>query len=83
MIAGLKERTGRSLDEWRQVLRASGLAKHKELVTLLKTQHGVDTRLREHDRAASPRHGQPYRDRRTSTRRWPVFRREGERAADP
>jgi len=41
MIAGLKEKTGRALDEWRQVLHAAGLTKHKELVNLLKTQHGM------------------------------------------
>jgi hypothetical protein len=41
MIAGLPDKTGKSLDEWLQILRASGLAKHKELVTLLKTKHGL------------------------------------------
>ena len=41
MIAGLKEKTGKSLDEWLHVLRSSGLAKHKELVTVLKLQHGL------------------------------------------
>lgn len=41
MIAGLKEKTGRSLAEWLRVLRASGLSKHKEMVGLLKTDHGV------------------------------------------
>jgi hypothetical protein len=41
MIAGLREKTGKSLDEWLQILRASKLSKHKEFVTLLKTEHGV------------------------------------------
>ena len=41
MIAGLKEKTGKSLDEWLQILRAAGLARHKELVNLLKTKHGL------------------------------------------
>ena len=41
MIAGLKEKTGKSLDEWLPILRSSGLAKHKEFVTLLKTKHGL------------------------------------------
>jgi hypothetical protein len=41
MIAGLKEKTGKSLDEWLKLLRATGLAKHKELVNTLKTQHGL------------------------------------------
>jgi hypothetical protein len=41
MIAGLKEKTGKSLDQWLKLLRASKLTKHKEFVNLLKTQHGV------------------------------------------
>jgi len=41
MIAGLKEKTGKSLDEWLRLLRSTGLAKHKELVTALKTKHGL------------------------------------------
>jgi hypothetical protein len=39
MIAGLKGKTGKSLAEWLQILRSNGLAKHKEMMTLLKTQH--------------------------------------------
>jgi hypothetical protein len=41
MIAGLKAKTGKALDQWLQILRASGLVKHKELVTLLKGEHGL------------------------------------------
>jgi hypothetical protein len=41
MIAGLKEKTGKSLDDWLRVLRSSGLSKHKEMVTLLKTEHAL------------------------------------------
>lgn len=41
MIAGLRDKTGKSLDEWLVILRASGLAKHKEFMTLLKGEHGV------------------------------------------
>jgi hypothetical protein len=41
MIAGLREKTGKSLEEWLQILRSSGLSKHKEFVTLLKTEHGL------------------------------------------
>jgi hypothetical protein len=41
MIAGLREKTGKSLDEWLQLLRPTGLARHKELVNLLKTKHGL------------------------------------------
>jgi hypothetical protein len=41
MIAGLPEKTGKSLEAWLQILRASKLAKHKEFVTLLKMEHGL------------------------------------------
>ena len=41
MIAGLKEKTGKTLEEWVNLLKSAGLAKHKEMVTLLKTTHGV------------------------------------------
>jgi hypothetical protein len=41
MIAGLPAKTGKSLDEWLKILRASQLAKHKEFVMLLKSKHGL------------------------------------------
>ncbi len=41
MIAGLPAKTGKSLAEWLVLLRASKLSKHKEMVNLLKTKHGV------------------------------------------
>jgi hypothetical protein len=41
MIAGLAEKTGKSLQEWLDLLRASPLTKHKEIVSLLKTEHGL------------------------------------------
>jgi hypothetical protein len=41
MIAGLPEKTGKSLEQWLKILRATKLTKHKELVTLLKTEHGL------------------------------------------
>lgn len=41
MIAGLKDKTGKSLEEWLVVLRGSGMAKHKEFMTLLKGEHGL------------------------------------------
>lgn len=41
MIAGLKDKTGKALDEWLQVIRGRGLTKHKEIVNLLKSEHGV------------------------------------------
>jgi hypothetical protein len=41
MIAGLREKTGKSLDEWLAILRSSRLTRHKEFVTLLKKEHGL------------------------------------------
>lgn len=41
MIAGLKDKTGKTLEEWLKIVKASKLAKHKEIVTLLKSEHGV------------------------------------------
>ena len=41
MIAGLREKTGKSLEEWLKILRASKLAKHKEFMSLLKEKHGL------------------------------------------
>lgn len=38
MVAGLAEKTGKSLADWSQVLAASGKTKHGELVALLKEQ---------------------------------------------
>ncbi len=41
MIAGLAEKTGKTLPEWLAILQAAGLSKHKEIVTFLKAEHGV------------------------------------------
>jgi len=41
MIAGLADKTGKALPEWLAILKAAKLSKHKEMVTLLKTKHGV------------------------------------------
>jgi hypothetical protein len=41
MISGLREKTGKPLEDWLAILRASKLSKHKEFVTLLKTEHGI------------------------------------------
>lgn len=40
MIKNLEEKTGRPMDEWVALLRASGLKKHGEMVSLLKSKHG-------------------------------------------
>ena len=41
MIAGMKEKTGKSLDEWLAIVRASGFSKHKEIMTHLKGDHAL------------------------------------------
>lgn len=41
MIAGLAGKTGKSLDEWLKIVRAAKLSKHKEIMTLLKGEHGL------------------------------------------
>lgn len=41
MIAGLLDKTGRSLEQWLKIIRALKLSKHKEIVTLLKTEHQI------------------------------------------
>jgi len=41
MIANMKANTGKSLDEWVKIATASKLAKHGEIVKLLKTDHGL------------------------------------------
>lgn len=40
-IANIERATGRSLAEWIEVVRASGLEKHGETVALLKAEHGL------------------------------------------
>ncbi|MEM9571615.1 MAG: DUF4287 domain-containing protein [Pseudomonadota bacterium] len=41
MIDNMPEKTGKSLAEWQTVVSASGLAKHGEIMKLLKGEHGV------------------------------------------
>jgi predicted transport protein len=41
MIRNLPEKTGKSLDEWLQITRASGLGKHGQILKMLKTDHGM------------------------------------------
>jgi hypothetical protein len=41
MIHNLKERTGKSLEEWVGVARSSGHKKHGEIVKFLKTEHQI------------------------------------------
>jgi hypothetical protein len=41
MIAGLKDKTGKTLDDWLAILRGSKLGRHKEFVDLLKNEHGL------------------------------------------
>ena len=41
MIESLKEKTGKTLEEWRVVIADAGWQKHGEIVSGIKTQHGV------------------------------------------
>ncbi|GAB4196650.1 MAG: DUF4287 domain-containing protein [Wenzhouxiangellaceae bacterium] len=41
MIANLKEKTGKTLEQWLRLTSASGLEKHGILVKWLKTEHGI------------------------------------------
>jgi hypothetical protein len=41
MIANYPEKTGKTLDEWVAIARASGLAKHREILNLMKDKYGM------------------------------------------
>ncbi len=41
MIANFPAKTGRSLDEWMGIIRASGLHRHGQIMAMLKTDHGM------------------------------------------
>jgi len=41
MKANLKEKTGKDLEAWLKIVKASGLEKHGAIVKLLKTEHGM------------------------------------------
>ncbi|MCA9898103.1 MAG: DUF4287 domain-containing protein [Anaerolineales bacterium] len=40
MIENLEKNSGKSLDEWIAIVRASGREKHNEIIKFLKTEHG-------------------------------------------
>lgn len=41
MTANLEQKTGRSMSQWIEVVLGSGKAKHGEMITFLKEQHGL------------------------------------------
>ncbi len=41
MVANLPEKTGKDMDAWLKITRASGLGKHGQVLKLLKKEHGV------------------------------------------
>ena len=41
MIQNLKEKTGKSLEEWVRIASTSKLAKHSEVIKFLKTEYGL------------------------------------------
>ncbi len=41
MIAGFKEKTGKTLDQWLAIAKKSGAARHGVMVACLKSEHGM------------------------------------------
>ncbi len=41
MIDSLPDKTGKSLDEWKQIIAKEGLTKHTDIVKFLKEKHGL------------------------------------------
>ena len=41
MISNMPEKTGKSLEEWKEILKKKAFAKHSEGVKFLKSEHGV------------------------------------------
>ena len=41
MVAGLKAKTGKTLDEWSAIIRKAKLEKHGEMMKLLKGEHSL------------------------------------------
>ena len=41
MIDNMPEKTGKSLDEWKEILKEKSFTKHSEGVKFLKSEHGV------------------------------------------
>ena len=41
MIAGLEDKTGKTLHDWSQIIRSKALQKHGEIIALLKSEYGV------------------------------------------
>lgn len=41
MIENMPERTGKSLEEWKSILKKKGFQKHGEAMKFLKSEHGV------------------------------------------
>ena len=41
MISNLQDKTGKTLDEWFELIKAAGHSKHGQMMTFLKTEHGV------------------------------------------
>ena len=41
MVANLRDKTGKSLEQWKPIVTKSGIEKHGQVVKWLKTEHGV------------------------------------------
>ncbi|WP_420642734.1 DUF4287 domain-containing protein [Candidatus Leptofilum sp.] len=61
MIENLEKKTGKSLDQWIAIARASGFEKHGQIVKYLKTEHGFThgfanmVSIKARETAASPK----------------------------
>lgn len=53
----IEKKYGRPIGEWQDLIRSSPLTKHMELVSWLKTEHGLGARSRQCPRRAHPRRG--------------------------
>jgi len=65
MIANLKANTGKTLAQWLQVVKKTGLDKHGAIVKLLKTEHGMThgyANLVAHEHLGSAATGKPAGD---------------------
>ena len=40
MLENLKEKTGKTLDEWIAIVQSAGVEKHREIINYLKSEHG-------------------------------------------
>ena len=82
MIAGLKEKTGKAIDEWLRIVAVGKPAKHKEIMTFLKSDHGLTHGYANLIALQYLGLRQSYRERCRCAGRLAVCRRQGGAEAD-